>query len=188
MAGPYKSDAVRAIRTLLKYIGEDIEREGLKETPHRFLKAWDEMLYGYCQDPKDVIKTFASMNDEMVVVTECSFTSLCEHHLLPFTGAACVGYLPNGKVIGLSKIPRLVDIFAKRLQIQENLTALIADALFASELKPKGVGVVITATHMCMSCRGVKKQNAKMTTSALRGAFKDDPSTRAEFLSFLRVK
>lgn len=179
-------EASRAVYTLLRHVGDNPDREGLKQTPYRVLKAWDELLAGYRQDPTILLKTFTDgACDEMVVVSDIEFTSFCEHHWLPFSGVAHVGYLPNGKIVGLSKIPRLLDVFAKRLQVQERLTTQVTDALM-EHLKPKGCGCVIVAQHSCLSCRGARKQNAKMTTSALRGVFKDDASTRAEFLSLVR--
>jgi GTP cyclohydrolase I len=180
-----------AVFNFLHFIGEDPRRPGLKETPQRVVKAWQEMFSGYdVLNPQDLLKTFEddglAKYDEMIVVRGIEFQSHCEHHILPFSGVVTVGYLPKDKVVGLSKIPRLVDAYAKRLQVQERLTVEIADALNGSALAPKGVGVIIEATHSCMSCRGVKKQNASMVTSALRGAFKTDSTTRAEFLNLGR--
>jgi GTP cyclohydrolase I len=183
------SDMAKAsIKILLKYIGENPDREGLKDTPLRMISAWEEMLSGYRADPKLILKrTFTEgACDEMVVVPDIEFTSFCEHHWLPFTGVAHVGYLPDKKVVGLSKIPRLVDCYAKRLQIQEKMGTQITEAIM-EHLGPKGCGCVIIAKHSCMSCRGAKKQKARMITSALRGVFKQDASTRYEFLQLLRM-
>jgi GTP cyclohydrolase I len=182
------NEAFEAVETLLRYVGEDPKREGLRDTPDRVLRAYDEMLSGYNKDPKDVIKTFEDGTcEEMVVVREIDFVSFCEHHWLPFSGRVHVGYLPAEKIVGLSKIPRLVDIFARRLQVQERMTAQIADSL-QDHLKPKGCGVVVEAVHSCMSCRGVRKQNADMVTSALRGLFKTSELTKHEFLNFCRSR
>jgi GTP cyclohydrolase I len=174
------------LRGLMTNLGEDPTREGLIDTPMRVYRAWLEMLSGYEQEPEQILKMFADANsDEMVVVSDIPFTSVCDHNMLPFIGHACVGYLPNGCVVGLSKIPRLVDAFAMRLQVQERLTEEIADAI-NKIITPKGVGVVIKAKHLCCGCRGVRKPEVLMTTSALRGAFKSDPATRSEFLSLAR--
>jgi GTP cyclohydrolase IA len=175
-----------AVRTLIAGVcDEDLDREGLKETPYRVMNAFTELLGGYNTRVENLLKTFNDSCDEMVLVTDIDFVSVCEHHLLPFTGVAHVGYIPEGSVVGLSKIPRLVDCFARRLQIQERLTYQIGSCLFEC-VKPKGVGVVMEAHHSCVSCRGVRKKGAKMVTSSLFGAFKDDPSTRAEFLQLVR--
>jgi GTP cyclohydrolase I len=183
---PTHHEAVQAVKTLLRYVGEDPDREGLLDTPERVLRAYSELLAGYDRQAGFQLKTFADgVCDEMVVVKGIEFTSFCEHHWLPFSGVAHVGYLPDTRIVGLSKIPRLVDVFAKRLQVQERMTQQVVDAL-QEYLAPKGCGCVVVASHSCMSCRGVRKQNATMTTSALRGAFKADASTRAEFLSIVR--
>ena len=176
-----------AVKQILLEIGEDPERQGLQKTPHRVAKMFREVTVGYNKDPKKLINgaIFDVPYDEMVVVTNIEFYSLCEHHMLPFYGVAHVGYLPNGRVIGLSKIPRLVDMFARRLQVQENMTRQIADTI-QKELNPQGVGVVVEGHHMCMMMRGVQKDRAKMVTSTLLGAFKDDEKTRSEFLSLIR--
>lgn len=173
---------------LLQYIGEDPTREGLIETPKRFLKAWKHWARGYSQDPSDVLKVFedgAEGCSEMILVNSIPIFSHCEHHIAPIIGTAWVGYIPNGKIVGLSKIPRLVDIFARRLQVQERLTNQIADSLM-EHLQPKGVAVFIEARHLCMESRGIEKVGAATTTSALRGAFMDEPATRAEFFSLVR--
>ena len=175
------------VREMIKIIGEDPNREGLRKTPERFEKAFKFLTSGYHQNIDHVLNgaTFSVAYDEMVIVKDIEFFSLCEHHLLPFFGKAHVAYIPNGKVVGLSKTARIVDMFARRLQIQENLTMQIADALMKT-LHPRGVGVVIEAKHLCMMMRGVEKQNSVMKTSCLLGVFKDDARTRSEFLSLLK--
>lgn len=173
------------IKRILQYIGEDPSRGGLLETPARVAKAWKFWTKGYGQDPKDILKVFedgADGCDEMVVVKNIPFYTHCEHHMAPFFGTATVAYIPTGKIVGLSKLSRLVEIFARRLQVQERLTNQIADAL-NDNLQPKGVGVVIKARHMCMESRGVCQQGSETVTSALRGAMRDQPCTRAEFLA-----
>lgn len=171
------------VRRMLVALGEDAEREGLRETPQRVEESLRWLTRGYHACVEDVVAgaVFNERHESMVLVRDIEIYSLCEHHLLPFFGRAHVAYLPNGKIIGLSKIPRLVDVFARRLQIQERLTDEIADALMRV-LEPAGVGVVIEAYHLCMMMRGVEKQNSKAVTSALRGAFRDDHKTRDEFL------
>ncbi len=172
-------------RDFIKYIGDDPNREGLEDTPDRFSKAWDKLYSGYKQKPEDVLTVFDDEKyDEMIVVKDIEFYSTCEHHLIPFYGKAHVGYIPNGKIIGLSKIPRIVEIFSRRLQNQERLTQQIADALNEA-LHPKGVGVILEARHMCMMARGVEKQNTVVTTSSVKGLFKKNDKTRAEFLKHL---
>ena len=177
----------KAIEQILDYIGEDKRREGLLDTPKRVEKAWKFMTSGYKLDPKEIIQKalFTSTNDEMVIVKDIEFYSHCEHHMLPIIGKAHVAYIPNGKVIGLSKIPRVVDIFARRLQIQEQLTEQIADAI-NDAISPKGVAVVIDARHMCMEMRGVEKICSTTVTSALRGLFKSNKTTKDEFLSIIQ--
>ncbi len=175
-----------AVGTLLTEIGEDPSREGLIRTPERVRRMYDELTAGYRVDP-DALMNGASFSvdyDEMVVVRDIEFFSLCEHHLLPFVGKAHVGYLPRGRVIGLSKIPRVVDMYAQRLQIQERLTVQVADFLM-ERLEPKGVACVIEATHMCTMMRGVKKQEATMVTSSMTGTFRRDARTRAEFMGLI---
>lgn len=173
------------VKDMLEALGEDTSREGLLKTPSRVAKSYEFLTSGYAQDPKEVINQalFTSSNDEMVIVKNIDFYSLCEHHLLPIIGKAHVAYIPNGKVVGLSKIPRIINIYARRLQIQEQLTEQIADAI-NTNLKPKGVGVIIEARHMCMEMRGVEKLSST-TTSALRGEFLKS-STRKEFLSLIK--
>lgn len=176
-----------AVVRLLQFIGEDPKREGLVETPKRVLKAWTELTEGYKVSVSEVLaKDFESDGyDEMVVLRGIPFHSTCEHHLLPFYGVASVGYIPGKRVVGLSKLARLVDAFARRLQIQERLTKQVVEAL-VSHLSPLGAGCVIRATHSCMSCRGVKKPGAEMVTASLWGAFKETPEARAEFLDHCR--
>lgn len=168
---------------LLKAVGEDPEREGLKNTPHRVARMYTELLSGYSMDPERIINSalFNINYDEMVLVRDIEFYSLCEHHMLPFIGRAHVAYLPAGKVIGLSKIPRIVDMYARRLQVQERMTRQIADILQAT-LEPQGVAVVVEGMHLCSMMRGVKKHDARMTTSAMHGAFRANLATRQEFL------
>jgi GTP cyclohydrolase I len=175
---------------LLQYIGEDVSRQGLQETPKRFLEAWKHWTEGYLLDPKDILKVFedgAQNVDEMIFIGSIPFTSHCEHHLAPFTGMAHVAYVPNGKLIGLSKIPRLVDIFARRLQVQERMTTQIAETLEAL-LKPIGVGVVIRAGHSCIDSRGIKVHGTMTTTSKVLGCLKQKPEARAEFLKFVEFE
>jgi GTP cyclohydrolase I len=173
---------------LIQFIGDDATRGGLLETPARVAKAWQEWCSGYGQDPADVLKCFedgAEGCDEMVVVRDIPFYSQCEHHLAPFFGSATIGYVPDGKVVGISKLSRVLDIYARRLQVQERLTVQIADALM-EHLAAKGAGVVISARHMCMESRGISKQGAVTVSCALRGVFRDQASTRAEFLALAR--
>jgi GTP cyclohydrolase I len=178
-------EAEDAVRTLLSSLGERVEREGLKDTPARVVRALREMTSGYEVDPREVLsRTFAEECDEVVVVRDIAFTSLCEHHVLPFTGTADVGYLP-GKVVGLSKIARLVDCFARRLQIQERLTRQIAVALM-EHLGARGAGVILRAHHACMGCRGVLKPRTEMVTSCMLGVFRDDRGARQELLALCR--
>ncbi len=174
-------DCQDAVRQLILLAGDDPTREGLKDTPARVIRAYKEMFAGYTQNPDDLLKEFEVQYDGMVVVTNIDFCSVCEHHMMPFAGVAHVGYVPNGKVIGLSKLARLVDIYARRLQVQERLADQIV-AWLDKSLKPLGCGVVIHAQHGCMTCRGVKKQNATMQTDSLRGSFKTDAQARSEFL------
>lgn len=173
----------KAIVQLLKAVGEDPRRDGLKNTPERIARAYAELLSGYRVDPQALVNDalFEVKYDEMVLVRDIEFYSLCEHHMLPFIGRVHVAYIPNGKVLGLSKIPRVVDMYARRLQVQERMTRQIADFL-RDLLKPQGVAVVIEALHLCMSMRGVQKHNARMTTSAMHGAFRANLATRQEFL------
>ena len=177
-------DTIRRLTyDLLKAVGEDPEREGLKNTPNRVARMYTELLSGYSMDPERIINgaLFNINYDEMVLVRDIEFYSLCEHHMLPFIGRAHVAYLPAGKVIGLSKIPRIVDMYARRLQVQERMTRQIADILQAT-LEPQGVAVVVEGMHLCSMMRGVKKHDARMTTSAMHGAFRANLATRQEFL------
>ncbi|WP_311971619.1 GTP cyclohydrolase I FolE [Pseudomonas baltica] len=174
-------------REILRKLGEDPDREGLRDTPKRAAKAMQYLCHGYTQTVEEIVNgaLFASDNDEMVIVKDIELYSLCEHHLLPFIGKAHVAYIPTGKVVGLSKIARIVDMFARRLQIQENLTREIADAI-QSVTAASGVAVVIEAKHMCMMMRGVEKQNSLMNTSVMLGAFRESSTTRQEFLQLIR--
>jgi GTP cyclohydrolase I len=177
----------RLVRELLKELGEDPDRDGLQETPGRVAKALRFFTRGYQQRPEEVLgeALFEVSYDEMVLVKDIDFYSLCEHHMLPFLGRAHVAYIPNGRVLGLSKIPRLVEIFARRLQVQERLTVEIAETI-DTELKPRGVAVVIEAIHLCMMMRGVEQQNSSAITSSLRGVFQSDSKTRSEFMELIR--
>jgi len=175
-----------AVKTMMEYVGEDPNREGLLDTPARVRRSFEFIYGGYKEDPKAILQKalFSSSNDEMVLVKDIEFYSTCEHHLLPIIGRVHVAYIPDGKVVGLSKIPRVVNVFARRMQIQEQLTEQIADAIMDT-IKPKGVAVVIQARHMCMEMRGVEKINSTTTSSALRGLFKKDEKTRSEFFSLI---
>ena len=180
-------DEHKIVVQFLKYIGEDPTREGLLDTPKRVVKSWKELYKGYTEDPKTILSTVFEDGscDEMVILKDIEFQSMCEHHVLPFIGKAHVAYLPNGKVVGLSKLARLVDCFAKRLQIQEKMTQQISSEI-QKHLNPKGVAVVIEAHHQCMSCRGVGKQNTTMITSSMLGMFRDDAKVRHEFLQLVK--
>ncbi|MDD3770308.1 GTP cyclohydrolase I FolE [Sulfuricurvum sp. IAE1] len=175
-----------AVKTMIRYVGEDETREGLLKTPERVMKAYEFMFGGYNEDPQAILNSamFETSNDEMVLIKDIEFYSTCEHHLLPIIGRAHVAYIPDGKVVGLSKIPRVVDVFARRMQIQEQLTEQIADALMHA-ISPKGVAVVVQARHMCMEMRGVEKISSTTTSSALRGLFKRDEKTRMEFFNLI---
>lgn len=175
-----------AVRTILEAVGEDPTREGLLKTPQRVAKMYCELFGGLHEDPAAVLgeAVFTVAYDEMVVLRDIPFHSMCEHHMLPFTGKAHVAYLPENKVVGVSKLARVVEVFARRPQIQEQLTTQVADLLM-DQLNPKGVAVVMEATHTCMTIRGVKKPGSLMVTSALRGRFKSDPATRAEIMNLL---
>lgn len=176
-----------AVETLLLKMGEDPKREGLLDTPARVEKSLKYLTSGYAMNAGELIKNaiFNETCDEMVIVKDIDIFSLCEHHMLPFYGKAHVAYIPSGKIIGLSKIPRIIEVFARRLQVQERLTGQIAHAL-QDGLKPRGVAVVIEALHLCMAMRGVEKQNSVTVTSSMLGGFKNDPRTRQEFLSLIR--
>lgn len=177
------------IKNILSEIGEDVNREGLKRTPRRVAKAYEFLTQGYHKKIEDVLNgaIFTERYDEMVIVKDIDFYSICEHHLLPFYGKVHIAYIPNGKIVGLSKIPRIVDVFARRLQVQERMTQEIADTI-EEFLSPRGVAIVVEAYHMCMMMRGVQKQNSITTTSAMHGIFKDDARTRSEFLNLISQK
>lgn len=179
-------DFENAVKIMMQHVGEDPQREGLLETPNRVRKAYEFIYGGYKEDPKEILSKalFTSSNDEMVLIKDIEFYSTCEHHLLPIIGRVHVAYIPDGKVVGLSKIPRVVNVFARRMQIQEQLTEQIADAIMDT-IEPKGVAVVVQARHMCMEMRGVEKINSTTTSSALRGLFKKDEKTRSEFFSLI---
>jgi GTP cyclohydrolase I len=175
------------VREMIVRLGEDADREGLARTPERVHKAFEHLTRGYKQDPEKLLKDalFTVTYDQMVIVKDIEMFSLCEHHMLPFIGKVHVAYIPNGKVVGLSKIPRLVDLFARRLQIQERLTTQIAETI-QKTIQPQGVGVVIEARHLCMMMRGVEKQHSAAVTSSMLGCFRDEQETRTEFLSLIR--
>jgi GTP cyclohydrolase I len=184
---PVDTDAESAVRRLLTYVGEDPDRPGLHDTPRRVAQSLAFLTSGYKVNVDDIIgrAVFEERYDELVVVRDISFYSLCEHHLLPFFGLAHVGYLPQGRIIGLSKLPRLVDAFARRLQVQERMTSEIADAL-QRHLEPRGVAVVLEADHLCSMMRGVQKPGNRTITSSMTGIFRRDPRTRGEFMSLIR--
>ena len=175
------------VRGILAALGEDPDRGGLERTPHRVARSFRFLTKGYAEDPITILNNalFDVTYDEMVLVKDIDFFSLCEHHILPFFGRAHVAYIPNGKVVGLSKIPRLVEMFARRLQVQERLTMQIAETI-EKVLAPKGVAVVVECVHLCMMMRGVEQQNAFAITSSLKGAFQADPKTRSEFMELIR--
>jgi len=185
-----KAEAEAAVRTLLSWAGEDPKREGLLETPKRVAEAYRDWFSGYAIDPRDYLqRTFEEMAgyDEMIVLRDIEFESHCEHHMAPIIGKAHVGYLPTSKVVGISKLARVVDVFARRFQVQEKMTAEIARCI-DEVLQPRGVGVVIEATHECMTTRGVHKRGVSMITSKMLGAFRDDARTRSEFLTFIDIR
>jgi GTP cyclohydrolase I len=179
---------IEEIRSILKQIGEDTTRDGLVDTPQRVDRAFRFLTSGYRMDPDELLNKalYDVAYDEMVIVRDIELFSLCEHHLLPFFGKCHVGYIPNGRVIGLSKIPRLVDMYARRLQVQERLTTQIADTI-NTKIHPRGVAVVIEAQHLCMIMRGVEKQHSVAVTSAMVGAFKNNQNTRNEFLNLVQI-
>ncbi|TDY27065.1 GTP cyclohydrolase I [Paraburkholderia sp. BL6665CI2N2] len=184
---PTKAEAEEAVRTLIRWAGDDPLREGLAETPARVARAYREFFSGYLSDPMQILATtFSEVDgyDEMIVLKDIRFESYCEHHMVPIIGRAHVAYLPDHRVVGISKLARLVDTYAKRLQIQEKMTVQIADAL-NTVLQPKGVGVILEAAHQCMSTRGVHKPGTSLVTSRMLGSFRNDPSTRREFLSII---
>jgi len=185
---PSEKEALNAVRTLIKWAGEDPDREGLIDTPRRVIKSYTEMFNGYNSDPDAILKrTFGEVEDydEMVVLDNITFESHCEHHLLPIIGRVHIGYIPEKRVVGISKLARIVDVYAKRMQIQEKLTAQIANSI-QKVLKPKGVAVVVEATHHCMATRGIRKRGALMKTSHMTGLFRSDARTRKEFFTLIR--
>lgn len=187
---PTREQAEEAVRTLIRWAGDDPLREGLRDTPRRVVESYGEFFSGYAQDPRAILsRTFKEMEgyDEMIVLRDIHFDSHCEHHMVPFSGVAHVAYIPDRKIVGISKLARLVEMYARRLQVQEKLTAQIAHTI-EEVLKPKGVGVVVEAAHMCMTTRGVSKPGAVMQTSQLTGRFRSDPRTRQEFFSLLKSK
>ncbi len=189
-ARPTQSEAEAAVRTLIRWAGDDPDREGLLETPARVARSYKELFSGYDTDPTEYLeRTFEEVGgyDELVVLRDIRVVSFCEHHMLPFTGVVHVGYLPTNRVVGISKLARVVNGFARRLQIQEKLTAEIAQAV-QDVLQPKGVGVVIQSEHSCMTLRGVNTPGSLMTTSTLLGDVRDDPRTRQEFLELVRSR
>jgi len=182
-------NAEKSIREILAFIGEDPDREGLEKTPERVAKMYEFLTKGYHEDIDALLSkaVFTERYSEMVIVRDIDFFSLCEHHLVPFYGKCHIAYIPKGKIIGLSKLPRIVEVFARRLQVQERLTQQIADTLY-THLKPLGVGVVMEARHLCMMMRGVEKQDSIATTSAMLGSFRNDVKTRSEFLTLIDRK
>ena len=183
---PVNHERIRAaVREILLAVGEDPDREGLRETPDRVARMYAELFAGLHKDPRQVLrKTFTEKYDEMVLLRDVGFESLCEHHLLPFMGKAHIAYIPNGKIVGLSKLARVVEVLSRRPQVQERMTEQIADLIMA-ELDARGAAVILEATHTCMTIRGIRKPGSVCTTSAMRGGFKDNQSTRGEFLSLV---
>ena len=184
---PTREQAEEAVRTLIRWAHDDPGREGLRDTPARVVRAYEEFFAGYSQDPREILKrTFSEVEgyDEMIVMNDIRFESHCEHHMVPIIGKAHIGYLPAHRVVGISKLARLVEVYARRLQVQEKMTVQIADTL-QEILQPRGVAVVIEAAHQCMTTRGVHKPGVGLVTSRMVGAFRDDPSTRREFLAVL---
>ena len=187
VAKPSRGEAEEAVRTLIRWAGDDPKREGLLETPSRVVRSYEEFFAGYGHDPKLVLaRTFEEVDgyDEIIVLTDIRFESHCEHHMVPIIGKAHIGYLPDRRVVGISKLARLVEVYARRLQIQEKMTAQIADAL-QEVLKPRGVAVIVEAAHQCMTTRGVHKPGVSMVTSRMVGAFRSDARTRREFLAII---
>ena len=186
LTGPVDQERLReAVREILLAVGEDPDREGLRETPDRVARMYAELFSGLDKDPRELLqKTFTQKYDEMVLVKDIEFASVCEHHLLPFTGKAHIAYLPNGKIVGLSKLARTVEVLSRRPQVQERMTEELAD-LFVEELGARGVGVVVEATHTCMTIRGIRKPGSVATTSAMRGVFKENQSTRSELMALI---
>ena len=189
MNKPTREEAMQAVKTLIEWAGDDPTREGLVETPKRVVAAYEEFFEGYTQDPEDILrKTFEEVEgyDEMVIVKDIRLESHCEHHIVPILGTAHIGYIPNKRVVGISKLARIVDVFGKRLQTQETMTSQIATTI-ENVLNPKGVAVVIDAGHQCMSTRGVHKTESSTVTSSMKGVFKENQVTRNEFLSFINL-
>jgi len=189
MSKPSREEAMQAVKTLIEWAGDDPTREGLVETPKRVVGAYEEFFEGYTQDPEDILrKTFEEVEgyDEMVIVKDIRLESHCEHHIVPILGTAHIGYIPNKRVVGISKLARIVDVFGKRLQTQETMTSQIATTI-ENVLNPKGVAVVIDAGHQCMSTRGVHKTESSTVTSSMKGVFKENQVTRNEFLSFINL-
>ena len=185
-----ENQALEAVKTLIRWTGDNPEREGLKETPKRVIRSYKDFFSGYNSDPREILsKKFKEVEgyDEIIILKNIRLESHCEHHMVPFIGTAHVGYLPKNKVVGLSKLARLVEAFAKRLQIQEKLTAQIANAI-DEVLQPRGVGVIIEASHLCVGTRGIHKPDAKMVTSRMLGSFRNDQATRKEFLELVVIK
>ena len=184
-----ENQALESVKTLIRWAGDNPEREGLKETPKRVIKSYKDFFSGYNSDPREILsKKFKEVDgyDEIIILKNIRLESHCEHHMVPFIGTAHVGYLPKNKVVGLSKLARLVEAFAKRLQIQEKLTAQIANAI-DEVLQPRGVGVIIEASHLCVGTRGIHKPDAKMVTSRMLGSFRNDQATRKEFLELVGI-
>ena len=184
---PSREQAEEAVRTLIRWANDDPAREGLRDTPARVVRAYEEFFAGYAQDPREILKrTFSEVEgyDEMIVMNDIRFESHCEHHMVPIIGKAHIGYLPDKRVVGISKLARLVEVYARRLQVQEKMTVQIADTL-QEILQPRGVAVVIEASHQCMTTRGVHKPGVGLVTSRMVGAFREDPSTRREFLAVI---
>ena len=189
MSKPTRDQAEKAVKTLIEWAGDNPEREGLVETPKRVVKAYEQFFEGYNQDPEEILtKTFEEVEgyDEMVIVKDIRLESHCEHHIVPILGKAHIGYIPNNRVVGISKLARIVDVFGKRLQTQETMTSQIANVI-QKVLDPKGVAVVIDASHQCMTTRGVHKPESSTVTSAMKGVFKENAVTRNEFLSFVTL-
>ena len=189
MSKPTREQAEKAVKTLIEWAGDNPDREGLVETPKRVVKAYEQFFEGYSQDPEEILtKTFEEVEgyDEMVIVKDIRLESHCEHHIVPILGKAHIGYIPNNRVVGISKLARIVDVFGKRLQTQETMTSQIANVI-QKVLDPKGVAVVIDASHQCMTTRGVHKPESSTVTSAMKGVFKENAVTRNEFLSFVTL-
>ena len=189
MSKPTREEAQKAVRTLIEWAGDNPDREGLVETPKRVVKAYEEFFAGYNDDPEEILrKTFEEVEgyDEMVLVKNIRLESHCEHHIVPILGKAHIAYIPNNRVVGISKLARIVDAFGKRLQTQETMTAQIANTI-EKVLEPKGVAVVIDAAHQCMTTRGIHKPESSTVTSCMRGVFKENPRTRNEFLTFIKL-